>query len=150
MKMSDALHVEEGQAPWLPASNVVAGEVLDFYNVPRAGLLHQSGLTFYFECIIGDGQSVGIWAYSHIDDSEVSALLGAAGPDDFDALTPRLIQNRWVTVAIAADHAIVESSVLDAGEEGALGLAKRMMTRWDQQRAARDEAVRLVDAMPAF
>lgn len=144
MTMSDALRVEEGQAPWLPAHDVVAGQVLDFYDVPRVGLLHQAGHTYYFECIIGDGQEDGFWAYSLLDQVELQQLLAAQGPAEFDALTPGFLENRWVTVAVASDDAIVESAVLDAGTEGAIGLARRMMRRWENQRRARESASKLV------
>ena len=146
--MSDAVQVEEGRAPWLPASNAVPGEVFDFFNVPRAGLLHQNGLTYYFECIIGDGQPVGIWAYSHVSDDEVTALLKARGPEDFDAITPRLIEGRWLTNAIAIDDVIVDAAVLDAHDEGVVGLAERIVARWERQQVARAEATRLVDSLP--
>lgn len=149
MKMSDALHAEEGMAPWLPAHDVVAGQVLDFYDVPRVGLLHQSGHTYYFECIIGDGQDVGIWAYSLLAGDELQTLLAADGPTEFDELTPRFIEDRWVTLAIVANDRIVETAVLDAGTEGATGLAQRMMKRWELQRQARESATKLVRDLEA-
>lgn len=145
--MSDALHVEEGRLAWLPAHDVVPGEVIDFYNVPRAGLLHQAGHTYYFECIIGDGEEVGIWAYALLSPDELRALLGASGPEHIDAVTRRLITDRWLTVAVAADDRIVESAVLDAGQEGAVGLARRLMQRWESQRRAREQAGSIVQAL---
>lgn len=145
--MSDALQVEEGALAWLPAASVVAGEVIDAYNVPRAGLLHQAGHTYYFECIIGDGQEAGIWAYAPVSDAEVQELLAASGPEQIDALTPRFITDRWLTVAVALDDRIVESAVLDAGREGAAGLARRLMDRWERQRRARERAGDLVEAL---
>lgn len=148
--MSDALRLEEGTLPWLPAHDIDAGEVVDYYDVPRAGLLHQAGMTYYFECILGDGETgIGFWAYSLLDDDEILAVLSASGPAEFDALTPKFIQHRWVTVAIAANDRILESAVLDAGLEGAVGLAQRMVKRWRSQQEARESASRLVETMPA-
>lgn len=145
--MSDALHVEEGALAWLPSPSVVAGEVLDHYDVPRAGLLHQAGHSYYFECILGDGKEVGIWAYAPVTEGEIQGLLAASGPEQIDVITPRLISNRWVTVAVAANDRIVESAILDAGQEGAVGLARRLMQRWENQQRARERAGGLVTAL---
>lgn len=143
--MSDALRVEDGMQPWLPATGVRAGEVLDFYNVPRSGLLHLNGLTYFFSCILGDGGPTGVWAYAHVADQEMSALLNTHGPDDFDAVADGLLRHRWVTVAAVGDYHIIESAILDAGLEGPEGLVDRLMKHWDRVMRTREDVRELVD-----
>lgn len=149
MKMSDALHVEDGFLPWLPGHSVDAGEVLDYHNVPRVGLLHQSGLTYYFECIIGDGQDLGLWAYSLLTEEEIMKLLTLHGPEQFDDFTPQLLQHRWVTVAMAVEDTIVDSSIFDVEDENAVSLANRMLRHWERQQEARDGAAKILESLPA-
>lgn len=139
--MSDVLHVEEGALPWLAAESAVPGEVIDFWNVPRSGLLHQAGHTHYFECILGDGVSdVGIWAYAPVSEDEVRRLLECTGPDELDAFTPSLFAYRWVTVAMAADDQIVESAQMDIRDEDRMGIVQRWMDREESLKAARERA----------
>jgi hypothetical protein len=80
---------------------------------------------------------------------ELEALIASSGPAGYDELTPRFIEDRWVTVAVAADDVVVESAILDAGTEGAIGLAQRMMKRWESQRKARESAAKLVGDLEA-
>src|SRR5918995_5056632 len=130
-EMSGALRVEDGRRPWLPAADATPGEVFDYFNVPRSGLLHWGGLTYYFECIVGDGGPAGVWAYTQVTVREIAELVVADGPDEFDDVADRLItRGRW-TVAAAGRVTIVYSTILDADGAGPSGLVDRLMERWD-------------------
>ncbi|WP_193607147.1 hypothetical protein [Nocardioides lijunqiniae] len=146
--MSDALKVEDGRAPWDPVAGAEKGEVLDFYNIPRSGLLHANGLTYFFDCILGDGGSSGAWAYAHVDDTEMLNLLNAVGPAEYRAAAAAAITDRWVTVAAVAEYKIIESATFDAGSEGALGLSERLVKHWDRIMATRQDLRELVSATP--
>lgn len=124
--MGQILHVVNGQRPWQPTISAVAGEVFDFYDVPRVGLLHQSGDTFLFANVLGEDGAVSVWTYSPVNEAELKELLVASGPEQFDALIDRLVQNRWVTVAVAQDDVIVHSVQFDAGMGGADELLGRL------------------------
>jgi hypothetical protein len=148
--MSDALKVYDDYAPWLPSDDVRAGKVLDLHNVPRAGLLHSGGTTYYFECILGDGEPTGLWAYARIDDSEMAALLAAHGPEEVDDLTEQVLMHRWVTVAMAAKYRIVDSTVFDAGQEGSSGLTERFTKHLDCVSKTREDVRELACAVPSL
>jgi hypothetical protein len=143
------LRVEHGRRPWLPAASAIAGQVFDSFNVPRAGLLHASGLTYFFECILGDGGPAGMWAYSRVTDQEIEELQSADGPDEFDAVADRLVLNRRVTLAAAARDTIVYSTILDAHEEGPAGLAGRLMEQWQLVIQAHAELEEMIGAAGA-
>ena len=144
--MSDAWRVEVGSVPWAPAPDLELGEVLDRWDVPRAGLLHQSGASYFFECILGDGAPTSVWAYAHVDDAEMEALLGMESIDDFDKLSARLLRDRWVTVAAADDDKILTSMIFDAGVEGAEGLVRRLIDHLDRIGTARSRVQELTPA----
>lgn len=129
--MSDALSVEQGRAPWAPVAQFTSGEVLDFYNVPRAGLLHANGLTYFYSCLAGDGEPMGIWVYVHINDQEMRQLLAAKTPEESDAVTTALIDHRWVTVAAAANDRIIEATVLHS-ERGPIELIRQFVKHLDE------------------
>lgn len=144
--MSDALRVEDGFVPWAPAPGLELGEVLDRWDVPRAGLLHQSGASYFFECILGDGAPTSVWAYAHVNDAEMEELLGIDSIDDFDKLSARLLQDRWVTIAAVDDDTILTSVVFDADVEGADGLVRRLIAHLDRISTARNRMQELTPA----
>ena len=129
--MSDVLRVEVGRRPWLPVANVTPGEVFDYFNVPRAGLLHANGRTYFFDCILGDGGHAGVWVYSLVTVQEIANLVVSKGPDEFDAVAEQLITNRRLTLAAAGHDTIIYSTILDAEDEGAAKLTHRLMERWE-------------------
>jgi len=149
-EMSDALTVEHGREPWLPVSHATPGEIFDRYDVPRAGLLHVRGETYLFDCLVGDGGPTGIWAYAHVHEGQVKALLASHGPEEFEAVASEIFGFGWVTVAIATDHAIIESTVLDAHhDDGKFGLAKRFLKHLEGVTAASNNVRNMVGTMPA-
>jgi hypothetical protein len=127
--MGQVMHVVEGRRPWLPSGTAVAGEVFDVYDVPRVGLLHESGGTFLFSCLLGEDGELSVWAYSPLNESELKRLLTTNGPKDFDALTDQLLHERWVTLAVAQDDVIIHSVSMDAG----LGGSKELLDRLAKQ-----------------
>ena len=124
------------------------GEVFDYFNVPRAGLLHASGLTYFFECILGDGGHAGVWVYSRVTIQEIAHLVVAKGPDEFDAVADRLITNRRVTLAAAGHDRIIYPTILDAEDEGASGLTHRLMERWELALQSHQELKEMIGAVP--
>ena len=146
--MSDALRVEVGRRPWLPVTGATAGEVFDYFNVPRAGLLHAGGLTYFFTCILGDGGHAGVWAYARVTVQEIAHLVVAKGPDEFDAIADHVLTNRRVTLAAAGRDAIIFPTILDAEDEGASGLTHRLMERWELALQSHEEIKELIGTTP--
>lgn len=124
--MGQMLHAVNGQRPWQPTMTAVAGEVFDFWDVPRVGLLHESGVTFLYSCLLGEDGALSVWAYSPVNETEMRRVLAATGPEAFDALTEELLHDRWVTVAVAQDDVIVHSVNFDAGLGGTGELLDRL------------------------
>ncbi|MFK4083643.1 hypothetical protein ACI2LF_06010 [Kribbella sp. NPDC020789] len=140
--MADMLRVQRGARPWAPAPGIGLGEVLHRHNIPLIGLVQQGGHTFLYACLIGEGDTANVWAYSRLETAEEARLLGAED-DDFDAVVNELLSDRPLTLAIAFDWEIEESSVLDAGQEGFLTTADRFLTRvmkrWERAHARADQ-----------
>lgn len=126
--MTDMLLPQRGERPWLPASNVTAGMLLNEYNIPLAGLIEQGGTTYLFACLLGELEDVNIWAYARLDDAEVEHLTSLIG-DELSAAIDETLGNRMLVVALADDHELVDWLHIDAGQEGPLGMIRRFLHR---------------------
>jgi hypothetical protein len=124
--MGQVLNPVIGRRPWSPTGTALAGEVFDYWDVPRVGLLHENGVTFLFSCLLGEDGALSVWAYSPINEGELGRLLSTSGPAAFDALTEELLHNRWVTLAVSEDDAILHSVTFDAGVGGSTELLNRL------------------------
>jgi hypothetical protein len=126
--MTDLLLPQQGARPWLPADNVLARQTLDLYNIPLAGLIEQDGKRYVFACLVGEIEPLNVWAYAHVTDDEVNRLLSLVD-DDLAVAIDQVLTNRMLVVAMASDHELVDWLRIDAGMEGALGLAKRFVAQ---------------------
>jgi hypothetical protein len=144
--MGQILHVVNGKRPWQPTLTAVSGEVFDYYDVPRVGLLHESGDTFIFTCLLGEDGALSVWTYSPINEVELKELLTASGPQQFDALIERLLRDRWVTVAVAQDDLIVHSVPFDAGLGGSDELLERLANQLERLDDSADKVRHLAAA----
>lgn len=144
--MKNVLKLDRGARPWSPAADIQVGEVLDEYDIPLSGLLHTGGRTYLFTNILGDGEESGLWAYAHISDDEILAVLRASGPDEFDRAIEQCLADRCVTVAAAFDFELREWTTFDSGREGSRGLTKRFMTRLDRRLKEAEVGVRDLEA----
>ena len=77
--MSDQIHLRIGAKPWLPADTAKIDKVLNFYDVPLAGIIRQHRRYFLFQCLDGYGQDTAVWAYVPIDRAECRQLRKAKG-----------------------------------------------------------------------
>lgn len=124
--MTNLLLPQHGASPWLPADNVTAGEILNAYNFPLAGLVEQDGATYLFACLLGELEQQNVWAYVRLSSQEADRLLSAVD-DEFTKRVDETLANRMLVVALASDYELVDWLTIDAGVEGPLGLAKRFL-----------------------
>lgn len=141
--MGNQLHVQKGARPWLPADDVTLIEELDRYDVPLAGLIEQSDVTYLFTCLDGEVERANLWAYAPMTDREVEQLL-ASEPENFAEVIEHCLANRSVLVALAIDWKIADWRMIDVGLEGSAATENRFLSvirkDWDEQR---DQAEKL-------
>lgn len=101
--MSDQIALRMGAVPWRPASTAESVIVLDRYDIPLLGVVHQHGSNFLFNFLDGQPQEVNMWGYANIADQELETLRGAA-PEEIDDLVDQIFGTRDITVAIATEE----------------------------------------------
>jgi hypothetical protein len=143
--VTDLLHPQKGARPWLPADDVRAGEELARYDIPLVGLIEQGDATFVYSCLIGEVESVNLWAYAHLDSSEVAALRSASEAD-FDGVVEQVLSNRPLVVAIASNLQLEDWDKIDVGANGPLVAAREfldhMHRKWSELQARAAELER--------
>ena len=112
--MSDAIRIERGRQPWLPAADTELVEVFRRYDAPLEGIVAQHGLAFLFRCLVGEIERFSIWGYGSLDDAE-RARLSAAATHDLDELEAAIWRSdRPITVAFATDdYGVLDSVAFD-------------------------------------
>lgn len=128
--MSDQIAIEQGQVPWLPASDAELVRTLHVYDMPLIGVIRQGGSLYLFRCIEGHVDDNNLWAYTAVDESDVEALVGA-GPDDLDDVIDRLVEGRPVVVALSreGDGVVAATLVRDPAQYPTLLHAAREALR---------------------
>lgn len=98
------LAIAQGASPWLLTGDdqTVAVEVLQYHDMPLAGVVRQDGLPVLYQCVIGHVESIHLWHYAPLTEEVLDGLLGC-GPDD---LAARLadISHLPGALALATDH----------------------------------------------
>ncbi|WP_322761555.1 hypothetical protein [Frankia sp. Cr2] len=117
--MSNLVTLEGRANPWHPTASTVDGPVLNFYDVPLAGLFSQDWHHFLYQCILGHIDDVGIWVYTPIADGERAKLETAVSPKLQEELQ-KLRDGRKVTVALAVSDHILMSENLVSGSDATL------------------------------
>jgi hypothetical protein len=108
--MTDQIVTVQGCRPWQPAPGTELIAVYNQQDRPLSGLLRQNGLPYLFWCIAGQLGDNNIWAYTLIEDSDVSRLSDDDAFDEtFDELT---LRPRWV--ALASNGQILISTEFDS------------------------------------
>ncbi|MEU7882336.1 hypothetical protein [Microbispora bryophytorum] len=113
--MSDQIHLSIGAEPWRPADSTKIDKVLNHYDIPLAGILHQRGSYFIFECLEGHAKDANIWAYAKIDRAERKAIRKSKG-EDLQRLFNHILSSRTFTAALAIDHSIEISAEVQAAQ----------------------------------
>lgn len=103
--MSDQVHLRIGAEPWRPADSAKIDKVLNYYDIPLAGILHQHGSYFIFECLDGHARDTNLWAYAKISRAERKAIRKAKG-DELQELFDRILRSRTFTAALAIDYSV--------------------------------------------
>lgn len=145
--MKNVLDLNEGAHPWHPNDSVRVGEVLDELDVPRMGLLHDNGKSYFFTVILGDGAATGIWAYAQLSERDLKELLSINGPEGLDDAVELVLANRPVTLAFASEYKIRLIETLDAGIEGTDGLIERFQKLMDCRMKESQQASQQVRAL---
>jgi hypothetical protein len=146
-RMSDLISLRRGARPWAPAfANDEAAEVLDYYDMPLAGILRQHGAYFLFQCLEGQLDTTNLWAYVLLEPWEVEQLRSADEDQLDDAIERTFYKSRRdITVAIATEElGIVLSVVVTAYDDTRQTLIRSAL---DKFKRVIDEEVRAVKAV---
>ena len=81
------------------------------------GVVRQSGVPYLFECLIGPTNSLNVWAYVPITETEEQHLETLRG-EEIEAEVDRLLAQDETTVAVARDGQVLFSIVLPRYVEG--------------------------------
>lgn len=149
--VSDALYVNQGARPWLPAnSDTTEVVVLHRYSIPLVGIIEQHGVRFVYWCVAGHAAPENAWAYAAISPDAEEALRGALDGPSFNALLQQTVHGRACTFAVAVDDRIIESVTLspaasfdDVHERGMEQLAEKL-------RETMREYMQLQESFPAL
>ena len=130
--MMGRIRPEAGARPWLPARDVEEVELLDFYDIPLAGIIRQNGVMYLYTCILGQDADENLWAYAPLTKDEVVDLLVASG-EQVDVAIERALWNKPVVIAAAGNYRLAVWHAIDAGVEGPIVLARRFVDRWGRE-----------------
>jgi len=103
--MTDQIHLRLGARPWCPADTARPGKVLNFYDIPLAGILRQHRRYFLFECLEGETQDASLWTYVPIARRDARRLAQLTGDRLVDAMHAAYRQQS-IMVAVAVDGRI--------------------------------------------
>jgi hypothetical protein len=124
--MADVLQVQHGAAPWRPAQDAEAVTEFEYYDVPLSGVVRQHNVDYLFLCAEGATESVSLWLYLHVTDSERDLLAGAETPEEFDGMVDAMELDRPAVLAVAGEgRGILAYRVIPAADEGSVKQALR-------------------------
>lgn len=126
------IYVDHGVEPWKLSSQTRLIEVLDFYNIPLAGIVEQEDVehtrSFLFVCASGEDSDTNVWLYAPLDEVEVAELQSVVGDDVVQSIA-RALQNKVLTGAVAQDWRVVMTGDIDAGLENPGVIVQRFLNR---------------------
>lgn len=109
--MSDLARLSKGAHPWHPTATAEVVEVYNEYDRPLLGVFQQDGAYFLFDCVWGHVESLSVWIYTHLTDSDF-AMLNACAEAEWEMAKSNLQRTSKATVALAVDGAgIIEWGV---------------------------------------
>lgn len=111
--MSDQMHLDIDERPWLGSSDATPGEVFDRYNMPTCGLLKLDGMDYLFQCVEGVATDANVWVYAPLTHFEAAILIDAEG-DEFEQHVLGILSGRPVTVALALADKVRHYQLLDS------------------------------------
>jgi len=142
--VTDQIHLRLGAPPWLPADTVRPGRVLNYYDIPLAGVLKQHGKYYLFECLEGEVQDTNLWAYVPISRTFARKLGHLAGHRLTSAMHDAY-RDQLITVAMAVKGCIESGACVELRSDES---RRREAVKAMKRKADRDSSA--VDALAAL
>lgn len=117
--MSDQIHLRIGAKPWAPADSAKIDKVLNHYDVPLAGILHQHRRFYIFECLDGHGSDVSLWAYAEITRGERRAIKKTRGPEALRKAFYDVLTSRAFTAALSINESLEMAAIVERSRDAA-------------------------------
>jgi hypothetical protein len=110
--VDEQIHLRLGAKPWQAADTARPGRVLNYYDVPLAGILRQHRAYFLFECLDGEASEANLWAYVPISRASARKIVRLTG-ERLTAAMRQAYQDQVITAALAVDGRIVRGATVD-------------------------------------
>ncbi len=137
--MADAIALERGRPPWLPAEGATLLAKFDWYDgMPLAGVVGLGDAKYLFHCVGGEADRLNVWVYAPVSDRQMADLDSAeARGDEFeDKLRHVVMSHGSCAAALAVDgQGIVEwepVEELDTAEIIINGMLERLVASTQQ------------------
>lgn len=147
--MSDLVQIEVGARPWSPGPDVKELHILDYYNIPLAGIIEQHGAQHFYVCAAGEEDRANVWLYSHIDAEEARALAATTG-EQLVPIMAAALRNRMVVAALAEDGCILDHDRVDAGLEHPGVLVRRYLAKLRARMTRMNQRVHTLEQDPSL
>lgn len=116
--MSDKVTLVESRMPWKPSDGVSDETVLNYYDMPLAGIFSQQGHRYLFLCVAGQLERSNLWIYVLLQKDQEDRIMHLDGPGEVAACLRKLTSGVSTVLALAIDREIVADTEMVVGERG--------------------------------